>query len=388
MKLVKKGAIYHAQIRTAAGKSKTITTRCTDAAQARKVAKDSGIEQLEHAAKAGRLTQEVIGQIVTGKKLTVEKCIEPFKQDMAARGRSPKTIGNNLSNVLAWIRDAGIEKLPPSALTATHINDWINDPESKSKRSSRTVALASVRTFFEFLRGEGWIVADPSRKARVDMSLLSHEQKETEIKAPFSDAEVAAILRHLAHQITDAEKEIVRVAEDDTYTKAGREKKLAALHDEIAQYTFWRFAVKLSRETGLRLSDVCNLEWGCFSAGKVAVWMEKTDQRIEHEISEDLQDMVTQIPVTHDKYLFPEQHATITSVKRRALLSVQFKRLCERLDIAGKSFHCLRHAKATTEFHHANKDQLAAALADALTVGQIQQLLGHASAKTSKGYIH
>ena len=53
---------------------------------------------------------------------------------------------------------------------------------------------------------------------------------------------------------------------------------------------------------------------------------------------------VTQIPVAHERYLFPDQRATILNVSRRVSLSMQFKRICERLGIKDKSFHCLRHS--------------------------------------------
>jgi integrase len=69
-------------------------------------------------------------------------------------------------------------------------------------------------------------------------------------------------------------------------------------------------------------------------------------------------------------------------------LSVQFARLCERLKIYGKSFHGLRHFKATQEFGKASKDKLAKKLAETLTLEQIATLLGHASTKTTKGYVH
>jgi integrase len=88
------------------------------------------------------------------------------------------------------------------------------------------------------------------------------------------------------------------------------------------------------------------------------------------------------------KYLFPEQRATILDQARRATLSTQFTRLCERQDIKGKSFHCLRHSVATSKFPKADKAALAKKLVDNLSLEEISALLGHSSTKTTKGYVH
>jgi integrase len=123
---------------------------------------------------------------------------------------------------------------------------------------------------------------------------------------------------------------------------------------------FWLFAVKCSAQTGLRLSDVANLEWRCFGEpGKLVVWMDKTNRRIEHVLSPELEEMVTQIPVSSPTHLFPEQHQIVSDVKRRALLSVQFKRICERIGISGKSYHSTRHAAASDKYRAIDKDDLA-----------------------------
>jgi integrase len=62
--------------------------------------------------------------------------------------------------------------------------------------------------------------------------------------------------------------------------------------------------------------------------------------------------------------------------------------MCQRLGIMGKSFHSLRHAAATEKHKGTDKAALTAKLASVLSLAEIKQLLGHASAKTTKKYVH
>jgi hypothetical protein len=98
--------------------------------------------------------------------------------------------------------------------------------------------------------------------------------------------------------------------------------------------------------------------------------------------------MVTQIPFSNPTHLFPDQHQIVSDVHRRLLLSVQFTRLCERIGIMGKSYHCTRHADTSEKYRAIDKDDLAKRLAETLSMSQIRQLLGRSSAKTSKLYVH
>jgi integrase len=98
--------------------------------------------------------------------------------------------------------------------------------------------------------------------------------------------------------------------------------------------------------------------------------------------------MVTQIPMSSPTHLFPEQHQIITDVRRRSLLSVQFARICERVGITSRSFHCIRHTAAGEKYRSLGKEDLAKRLAENLSMAQIKSLLGHSSAKTTRGYVH
>lgn len=282
-----------------------------------------------------------------------------------------------------------IGSLPPSVVTEKHIADWINDAAKERGQVSRKLALGHLHTFFAFCCSNGWVAADPSQAIGVDYSVLSHDQKEPSPRQPFTLAEIDQLTGHLKSELRAIGKDIARVENDDEYSVTGRAVKLCKLGEKQVEVFFWLFAVRCSAQTGLRLSDIAGLEWRCFAEqGKLVVWMDKTNQRIEHPLPEELETMVTQIPVSSPTRLFPEQHAIISDVRRRALLSMQFKRICERIGIMGKSYHCTRHAAASEKYRAIDKGDLAKRLAESLSMSQIKALLGHSSATTSKVYVH
>ena len=389
MKLTKRDGVYHVSFKTAAGQRRSISTKQTDREQAVAVVKAAGIAEMERAAIAGKLSREVVGRILTGKRMTLAKAVEPFREWMKSRGRAPKTIDENTITLTAWMREMKLESLPPTTVTGTHIAGWINDADKARGQGSRKIALGHLRNFFAFCCSNGWVSADPSSSVGIDYSVLSHGQKESAQRHPFTPDELERLTAYLKSELEVIGLEMTRVENADDYSDNGRAVKLAELGCKNSELSFWLFAVRVSSTTGLRLSDVAGLEWRCFGEpGKIIVFIQKTGRRIEHPLTPELETMVTQIPVVSATYLFPDQHAIISDVKRRALLSVQFTRLCQSIGILGRSFHSLRHAAASEKYHAIDKDALAKQLAENLSMTQIKNLLGHSSASTSKIYVH
>ena len=305
--------------------------------------KESGLKDLELAAKAGRLSREAIGHIVTGKKLTVEKAVEKFLEWMESVGRAPKHIKNIRNTVNMWMTDVPVGNLPPSAVTEKHINPWINNAKATTKVGTRNVKLSHLRELFEYCTVKGWSIGNPARLVRVRYDILSHEQKETTEKEVFTPMEVKRIA-------TDCHK-----------------------RGDL----FWEFATRISEEIGLRLGDVCQLEWTCFKKpGHIIVWTDRRDRQIAVPVSEKILAMLEEIPSTSAQYLFPHQCEVIREVDKRTRLSMQYKRLCARLGMPSKSFHNLRHT-CITRWAKEGK-----------SLESIGKDVGHAETGTTKGYVH
>lgn len=347
MRLMKNEAgRYEVRIKGADGKYHNKSTGKTSRRDAERFVKESKIEELERVAELGIVTSDVINMILHGKKMSVEEAVEPWVQWMKDRHMSPMSIKNSEIWVRRWIDDMGLAAAPVSKITMKEIDGWVNDSAIPSKASTRRVMLSAIRSLLSYTSGMGMTIGNPASLVRVDMSLLSHQQKEVEKKPIFNDAEIAALLGCTAP---------------------------GALRESV----FWHAAIALGRWTGLRLSDIASLEWDCFRhPGRIAVWTLKRDKRIELPLDPPaLQRAVSDVPLEDTKYLFPNERITVRDPDLRSTLSAQFAALLEHCGIVGKSFHCLR---AT---------YISACDAAGIPILHIARAVGHSNEATTRGYI-
>src|SRR5690606_18664768 len=143
----------------------------------------------------------------------------------------------------------------------------------------------------------GFRIGNPARQlGKVDLTGISHERKESHSSEPFTDAEIDLILEG-----TDG---------------------------------FWRMATAFGYWTGLRLSDISQLEADVFrKPGFMTVWTGKRDKRVEIPIESGLAAMLHELPAPSNGYYWPEQRATILNPTKRSELSCQFGRILGRLGI-------------------------------------------------------
>lgn len=319
--------------------SRPLNLKTKNLEEARRLAKEAKLEELEFAAKARLLTSEVVQRLSAGGKVTGERALERWRHlSERALGLTPGTRHSYEGHIRRFLMLTRLSDQPISAASYEHVDDFINAPD-EATASTRHMRRASLDCFFKVCTAEGLTVRNPAALAKVKLHRLTFSQKEPKVRLPLTDLEVDQLRR---------------------------------LEDP-----FWRAACHLSLEYGLRLSDVACLEWDSFAKpGALVVWTDKHDKRIELPLRPETAPLAAALPRQHERWVFPEQAAIARDQAQRPKLSVYFGRTLRRLGIHGKSFHCLRHTFATRR----------AALGD--TIDQIREKMGHTSAATTAGYVH
>lgn len=338
---------WEVRVKDRTGKERSISTHRKNKQEATQIIRKSKIKEIEMAAEIGSLTPEVLSIVMTSQKLTTESAVEPWLEWLQSTRHSPETINAFTYQVRNWMHKQRLKKKLLLTLTEKDIDSWINNPKLTTKASTRKTMLGAVRSFCKFVSAKGWTAGNPSALVKVDLSLLSHAQKEKSRKLIFTDEEISALLN------------------------------VTAPNGERAD-PFWHAAVAISRWTGLRLSDIACLEWACFSVpGKMSVWTRKRDKRVELDLEPaELREAINGVPVEDPVYLFPYERLRAIDPQSRPVLSGQFKRLCRHENILGKSFHCLRHTCAS-RFYQAGVNQK-----------KIMKILGHSYLTTTLTYLH
>jgi integrase len=340
----KRSGKIKARIKTAEGKTKTLSTGATSKVEARRIVKQSKLGEIEAAAKAGKLTAAGLTTIIAGRNITFSEAIEAFKAHLNLIGRSVSMV-HSVMLVLKQFSSspdligADLAKKPLAAVTEEMVFKFLNAADDRGA-GWRQTQRSALLTFFEFCQAKGWMIGNPAKLVRVRLDLLSHEQKEKKERRPFTESEVKALLK------------------------------------ETPLGSFWHSAIALGRYTGLRLGDVAKLEWATLSTpGKIIVWTDKRDRRVVLDLHPVLLDAISAIPPINTEYVFPEQRAIVMDVTKRANLSTQFRRICESLDIHGKTFHDLRSS------------YIVACKREGIEIQHIAQNVGHISTTTTRGYM-
>jgi len=342
------------------GQWRSTNLRTKNKKEAHKIAKDLRIEDLEDAGKMGILSREVVAKMVGGKDIKLKNAIAEYMEFMEMQASSANTLHTYSCNLLQFMKDYGYVNAGISLVKEKDVYDFINRDDAKTV-SNRNLRRATLSSFFKFACARTYIVFNPTVNVRIDSSKMSHEQKEKKERVPFT------------------KKEFKKISSCD--------------HD------FFRPATAISYCTGLRLGDICSLEWASIDPYHITVWTEKRDKRVQIPIEDELfgggmlTDIITSLKIEDDTYVFPEWQEVISNPKTRSKPSVYFSRLLygdargnglggnqplfPDIPKAGrKSFHCLRHSFVT---------RLAKA---GVSIEEIGKAVGHSDTATTLGYSH
>lgn len=303
-----KSGVYHAHVKDESGKRRSITTKERDLAKARAVVKEAAVEKLERAATVTKLTNEVVMRVTGGEKITCAQALEKweayYRQD-----HDEHTIYTSKSRIIAWLEKRNLKSTKPYDIKWQDVDSYINMDCEGRKQNTLLASLTAIRRFMDYCCINGWAIGNPAKRVKIKMERLTHDQKENRPVDVFTQDEVKKIL-------------------DNTEG-------------------FWRAATALAYYCGLRMSDICQLEWrSTATPGRLIVWTDKADVRLDVPLPTLVLNILTEMPVVHSRFMFPDEREINLSPTRRAVLSVNFKNLITRLGIEGKTFHGLRHTYA------------------------------------------
>lgn len=304
--------------------------------------KEAKYEELETAAKINALTKDAIASIVADRNILFQDCVNEWYEFSKVRAKSSNTIYTQSGLLSSFASYAKIERV--SDVTSKHVSKWINEPGDMNL-NSRKQRLAALRSLFSFALASSYVIKDPTVAVAVDASKLSHKQKETKSRQPFTSMEYAKMIRHAPY--------------------------------------FMKQAITLGWWTGLRIIDISKLEWDSWSKDHLTVWTEKQDKRVSLPLDNPLigggklRETLAEIEFKDKKYCFPDWAELADDPKRRSRFSVYFGRFMNRMEIKDKSFHCFRHTFVTrTKVDYDSSLEMIAAW------------VGHSSTRTTKGYLH
>jgi integrase len=291
--------------------------------------------------------------------------------------KSPRTVEDYRKIVAHYLREEKVTNL--DKVTPITISKWINKT-GRSGLNRRKLVLCVVKMFFTYAHNMGYSTRNPASVVKVKTDNLTHKQKESKKVEAMTDDDVRQLIDSLDKEIivlTKAYDEDVRVGSQ--YRGDKRYIRQRGLVKSISYNRFWKAAILLSYETGLRLSDICQLEWECINDNELVVHTDKRDKRVSIPMWAEVRAAINSIPDDHEdeRFCFPVQYKLYHSPKR-VYLSQEFVRLLKKVGVyhAGLSFHSLRHG-CLTKWKSGGLD-----------LEHIQKLAGHSSSSTTERYIH
>jgi len=306
--------------------NRSVNLHTKDAAEARHLAKAAGLEQIELAHRAHILSAHTFQRLTFGKTVTSERALSAYG-DWISRSSAPLTAHRYEQTARAFL--AGHLAKPVQIVTEKMVDAFVN-PADKTALGTRKARHSALASFLGFCSDKGFVLGNPAGLVGVRTHDLSHEQMDPPKKVP-----------------------------------------IFAIEDVGELPIFFRMVALLGVTYGLRLSDVAGLEYASFAeAGKMVIFTDKTRVKMVFDLTDEVQHALADVPRLDPDLLFPSEWAISKSPTKRAMLSTQFRRL------TGVNAHQLRHGFGTRLAREGE------------SVADIQRRMGHASPKTTEGYIH
>lgn len=283
--------------------------------------------------------------------------IDRFITHIAAERRySPLTVRNYRHDIEQfaqwWCAMCNQAEFDVTKVTLEDIRDWIicRIDRDKIKVTSLQRELSSLKSFFRYLRKIGVVEGDIFKR-------VASMRKPRHLPTFVPESRMNTILDQIGEQIDSPDSSFVEV----------RNALIISL--------FYACGIRLAEIRSLRFGDIGDDNtlriWGKGNKERIVPLLDELRQRIDHYTT-----LVVQMG-----FSTAADKPVILSNRGNSLSRIQIQRIVaeamSRADVQGKkSPHVLRHTFAT---HLLNRG------AD---MRQIQELMGHASLKTTQHYTH
>lgn len=295
-----------------------ISTGTCDPKEAKKLVKEAGLDKIQAAHMAGTLTHGAINKLVHGHKMVMADFLDRWEESAKYRNQSASTTLRNIRTIRRWLTETKLLNKAPTSIKPASLYDWVNKSDERTV-SARRRDLSSIRPFLTYIATFAQCVDPDVLQVSVDTRVVGHTKRESRTQRAFTKPEI---------------------------------KKFMAWVPESDHEEFFAVASRISLATGLRLGDVCQLEWSCFSdPGKISAWTDKSNTRVSLPVDDTLTPGLAKalagVPINTSTFLFPEYQKRYSSPASRAWFSVTFSRILGRLGIEGVTFHSWRHTAIT-----------------------------------------
>lgn len=298
--------------------------------------------------------------------VTLEQAADLWK-DAVTLARSESTISSSLTYLHRFLREFKLEKKLPQDITAEMVDQFVNPKDGQIKRTTRRRRLYVISTFLDWCMDPSrmWVLENVVRAGygvKVKAQQMTQAQRMIKSPEPWTQEAWDKFMRQLDHDIATIEADLVEA-------RPGTPKE-QELHTRMRRRCFWKVAATVAIETGLRLSDIANLEWESVKIKYLYLYTKKTDTPVQLEMTDGVKSALASVRGFNETYVFPDERDMINDPSRRSTLSKDFAHTLSRYGLSEYTFHGLRHTYA---MNHRNEWDLPAKM-------------GHASGETTKIY--
>jgi integrase/recombinase XerC len=291
--------------------------------------------------------------------------IEAFLQSLSSVAPSTKrAYGTDVAAFFNWAERTGATG--PKDVDRMILRRYLAFLSSRSyERRSIARKTASIRRYFAFALRRGLIEVDPARR-------LSAPQGDSRLPRVLTKSELQQLLEPEPSAVNATPVGPKRVAGRSAKPEVGRRQRAQLLRDNAV--------LELLYGSGLRVSECCGLDISGVDLDEemVTVWGKGSKERRVPLSEPSVLALSEYLELGRSEFITPEtpKMALFLNLRGRRLGTRDVRRIIDRRSPAPTHPHALRHSYATH------------LLDGGADLRVVQELLGHASLRTTQIYTH